>query len=353
MTWLRVRCVSPFCGHSRALPLAPWRIRWGVDNPSQFMRQNFYCGSCGRKGCEFEAPQHGTGQNGFQPDYAQSYPHGAEQRINGERKPGETWPDAAIRNRIEYLARYPGGDALLLVWRGPTGPGSMCGKFTAMASWSEVVAFSTPLTREDVQPTDNDREITFRVMSVLPVIVWDPVEKVRRVVPMRWGFPDPQNWKQPRPIHARAESIDTTKAFASAFLDGERGIVLVRTFNEAPDLSGPVAQHVITPGDQGAIGIAFVWRKFDLSELPGSMTACVMVTVPANSLIATLPTDRMPAVLAEKDWPTWLGEVGSAADAKACLKTVEGVQWTMTKEERSASKKPRSKPTVSDPGGLL
>ena len=37
---------------------------------------------------------------------------------------------------------------------------------------------------------------------------------------------------------------------------------------------------------------------------------------------------------------------------KACLKTVEGVRWTMTKEER-AQKAKRQKPTVSDPGGLL
>jgi hypothetical protein len=34
------------------------------------------------------------------------------------------------------------------------------------------------------------------------------------------------------------------------------------------------------------------------------------------------------------DWATWLGETGTPDDAKACLKTVEGVKWTMTKEER-------------------
>ena len=58
-----------------------------------------------------------------------------------------------------------------------------------------------------------------------------------------------------------------------------------------------------------------------------------MVTVPANELIATLPTDRMPAVLADEDWATWLGETDAHAEAaKATLKTVEGAGWTMTKE---------------------
>jgi putative SOS response-associated peptidase YedK len=62
---------------------------------------------------------------------------------------------------------------------------------------------------------------------------------------------------------------------------------------------------------------------------------CVMVTVPANALIATLPTDRMPAVLADADWATWLGGTGTPTDAKACLKTVESVRWAMTREERA------------------
>jgi putative SOS response-associated peptidase YedK len=216
----------------------------------------------------------------------------------------------------------------------------MCGKFTAMASWAEVVAFSQPLTADRDHKGDNDHEITLRVMSNLPVIIWDKKASIRRVVPMRWGFPDTKNWRVPKPIHARAETIDTTKAFAAAFLEGQRGIVIVRTFNEAPNVPGPTVQHTIPPGDQSAIGIAFVWGYFVIPRQPGLLTACVMVTVPANELIATLPTDRMPAVLADEDWATWLGETGTPDDAKGCLKTVEGVKWTMTKEERAATSRP-------------
>jgi putative SOS response-associated peptidase YedK len=230
----------------------------------------------------------------------------------------------------------------------------MCGKFTAMASWSEVVSFSQPLSREEVRESDNDRVITFRVMSNLPVIIWDKESKQRRVVPMRWGWPHPKNWKIPQPIHARAESIDDPKKpFARPFHDDQRGIVIVRNFNEAPDVPGPTVQHTITPGELGAIGIAFVWKRFELSDLPGAMTACCMVTVPANAVIATLPTDRMPAVLADEDWSVWLGETpADHGRVKVCLRTVEGVRWTMAKEEREAKTK-RGKPTVSDPGGLL
>jgi putative SOS response-associated peptidase YedK len=273
-------------------------------------------------------------------------------RIGGRRKELESSLAANARNKAEYRAKFPGGDALGEFRGGPPGPASMCGKFTAMASWADVVAFSKPLTRDDVVESDNDRVITFRVMSTLPVIVWDREAGKRRVVPMRWGWPDPKNWKIPKNIHARGETIDTTRLFAPSFLEGRRGIVIVRTFNEAPDVPGPTVQHTITPGDLGAIGIAFVWKRFDLRDLPGTLDACVMVTVAANKLIATLPTDRMPAILANEDWATWLGETGSPADAKACLRTVEGMRWTMTKEERAATAK-RREPTISDPEGLL
>ena len=60
----------------------------------------------------------------------------------------------------------------------------------------------------------------------------------------------------------------------------------------------------------------------------------------------------MPAILKPDDWTIWLGETGTPADAKACLKTAEGVRWTMTKEERAATTR-RRKPTLSDPEGLL
>jgi putative SOS response-associated peptidase YedK len=79
----------------------------------------------------------------------------------------------------------------------------------------------------------------------------------------------------------------------------------------------------------------------------------VRATVAANRLIAGLPTDRMPAVLAPEDWTAWLGETqADPAVVKACLHTVEDVRWTMRPEERAA-RPGRGKPTVSDPAGLF
>jgi putative SOS response-associated peptidase YedK len=72
----------------------------------------------------------------------------------------------------------------------------MCGKFTALASWSEVVAFSQPLTESgggegpSGDEGSNDEIVTYRVGGLLPVIVWDAETRARRAVKMRWGFPE-------------------------------------------------------------------------------------------------------------------------------------------------------------------
>jgi putative SOS response-associated peptidase YedK len=220
----------------------------------------------------------------------------------------------------------------------------MCGKIRARKSWAAAVDIAA--ARAD---GPGDETAVLRVMADLPVIVFDGGE--RMVLPMRWGFPDPRDWRRPRPIHARAETIDTTPAFAAAFRGGQRGIVLAQSFNEAPDdgKGGSGEQHVVTPAEP--IGLAFVWRRFDIAGQ--ALFACVMVTVPANRLLMGLPTDRMPAVIAPEDWATWLGEEAAPpAAAKGCLRTVDDVRWTMTREERAASTR-RARPAISDPGGLF
>jgi putative SOS response-associated peptidase YedK len=220
----------------------------------------------------------------------------------------------------------------------------MCGKFTAMSSWAEVVAFSQPLTVGGGN-VGEDRTVTFRVMDVLPLHVWDQEKRKRRILGARWGFPHPKDWRRPQLIHARSESIEATTPFAKAFLEGQRGISLVKTFNEAADVPGLTVQHTITP-DASMSGIAFIWCKFDIGAAT-PLYACVMATVPANKLIATLHTDRMPAILDQSDWAKWTGEEHATVDElKHMLRTHEGVSWKMAKEERA-------KAIVSDPTGLF
>jgi len=234
----------------------------------------------------------------------------------------------------------------------------MCGKFTAMVSWRRVVNFSQSLTirRDDGGP---DEEVTYGVAKPLPVIVWDHESNKRGVVPMRWGFPHPKDYRRPQPIHARSETIETTKAFAEAFASGQRGIVVFKTFNEGEETTTNTGtpktiQWTIDPRDGIPRGFAFLWRRFQLTDLPQPMLACVMVTVPANkllrdSILKNDPDPRMPAILEPEDWARWLGEVPTAPDeAKAVLKTMEGVNWKMAPEPKKPKPAKPSKPATPE-----
>ena len=70
-----------------------------------------------------------------------------------------------------------------------------------------------------------------------------------------------------------------------------------------------------------------------------------MVTVPANELIrrsvkSQEDDPRMPAILEDDAWSTWLGEDGAVpAAAKSVLKTMEGVNWTAAPEPKAPRKR--------------
>lgn len=227
----------------------------------------------------------------------------------------------------------------------------MCGKFTAQASWRDVVDFSQPLTGDSGGGGGGDEgaadeTFTYRVGGQLPVIIWHAGEKRRRVVPMRWAIPDRNG--APKHIHARAETVDKLPTFRESFVEGRRGIVVFKTFNERKDIRRPDGKTVgqqwtIDPKDGLPRGFSFIYTQAEVPNSPEPIWVCVMVTVPANDLIRRMIKEeeedpRMPAILAEEYdvWASWLGETGNdPVAAKALLKTVEGVTWQTFPEPKA------------------
>lgn len=211
----------------------------------------------------------------------------------------------------------------------------MCGKFTQLASWREVHAFSQPLVMQGA-----DALVVATPMRFASIMRLNSAG-VRELVPMRWGFAgkDDANPSRPKHMHARAETIDTRPTFARAFASG-RGILMVHTFNEGEELpSGKTRQWVLTPNDGVPIAIAVICEEW----VNGAerLDTFVQVTTPANALISRI-TDRMPAILPREAWGPWLGETGaSPAELKALLATYEdGGTWTMT--EQAPTRRPKS-----------
>ncbi len=206
----------------------------------------------------------------------------------------------------------------------------MCGKFTQMASWEEVVAFSQPLGALAA-----DQLVVIATPMRFAKIMRLDAEGQRELVPMRWGFPQraTNHPARPKHMHARCETVDERPTFAESFR-GRRGILMVETFNEGEELpGGKTKQWVIRPKDRKPIAIAVIFEEWmnDTDAKDERLLTFVQVTTPANALISRI-TDRMPAILPQADWPAWLGETPAPlAEVKALLRTFEdGGNWEMT-----------------------
>ena len=192
----------------------------------------------------------------------------------------------------------------------------MCGKFTQMMSWGELVALADLIGAPD-GPIE-----TVTPMRFATVIRLTP-EGVRQAARMRWGFV-PADARDPsvgtKFIHARAETLEQKPTFRDAFLE-RRGLLVVNTFNEGKEITPrKTEQHVVTLRDRKATAIAVIWERWHGNPALPPLETFAMVTVPANDVIGTI-TDRMPALVADEDWAKWLGEESATVDAlKAVLR---------------------------------
>ena len=209
----------------------------------------------------------------------------------------------------------------------------MCGKFTQMMRWGDLV------TLADLIGAPEGPAETVTPMRFATVIRLKPESK-RKTARMRWGLVPPSAKDPNRAlfIHARAESLDERPTFREAFLR-RRGLVVVKTFNEGKEIApNKTQQHTITQDNGRPVAIAVIWERWG-EKHGAALETFAMVTVPANALIGTI-TDRMPAVIPYGQWGTWLGETHASADElKALLVPFEG-DWTMQAEKPVKPMKP-------------
>lgn len=216
----------------------------------------------------------------------------------------------------------------------------MCGKFTAMMSWSEYCALAGVALSGGYAGTDAmqaDRMLgTFTPMSALPVLHLGPIGQ-RRITPMRWGW-HKRNIVDPSRgfahLHARSEDIDRTPTWIGPFHE-TRGVVLTRSFNIGEELpSGKVRQWICARPDGSPLAIAVLFSIREDATF-GTLRSCVMVTTAACPPLCERDS-RMPALLANpEEIRIWLGESAAAPDAiKSILRPYEGL-LVMREQEKA------------------
>lgn len=224
----------------------------------------------------------------------------------------------------------------------------MCGKFTQMATWAEIVSWKigeTPAealargqreAREAGGGAADDGIVLATPMRMAAILHLND-QGAREMTMMRWGFTKAGS-TQPRPdyMHARAETIDTRPTFRDSFAH-RRGLCFVRTFNEGEEVGKKTVQWTVTPKDGKPLAIAVIYEEWINGDQ--RLFTFVQVTTPPNPLIATI-TDRMPAIIPEAQQALWLGETAAPLDdVKAILQPYdEKGGWDFAPEP----KKPRA-----------
>jgi putative SOS response-associated peptidase YedK len=183
----------------------------------------------------------------------------------------------------------------------------MCGRymitstFEAMARLFEAApgALGPDAPRPNVSPTE-----------AVPAVVSEG--GARRIEPMRWGLLPPWHARPGQPpllINARAETLATKPAFREAARE-RRCLIPADGFYEWSGEKGGRTAWTIRARGGGMIAFAGVWQPWGP---PGArVPTCAIVTCAANATVAPIH-DRMPVIVAPRDFALWLGEAGPGA----------------------------------------
>jgi putative SOS response-associated peptidase YedK len=158
----------------------------------------------------------------------------------------------------------------------------------------------------------------------------DRVAASRRLRRLRWGLVP--SWAKDlsmgnRMINVRAETVADKPTFRR-LLASRRCILPADGFYEWQDLGpDPEAQgrrrprkqpFYITSRDGAPLALAGLWTTNSKADPEGPLDSCTILTTSANQLMGTIHT-RMPVILPEATWDTWLDPDLDDVDALAEL----------------------------------
>ena len=206
----------------------------------------------------------------------------------------------------------------------------MCGRFVT-ASSPQLLVERFGVT--DVQVADGEPD--YNVAPTEPVMVVRQRDDRRVLSRVRWGLV-PTWAKDPatgnKMINARAEGIEEKPAYRRAFVK-RRCIIPADGFYEwqvvgeprTPKGRPPKQPYFIHRRDGEPMAFAGLWEVWKVPEGFGDVAgaddgwlrSCAIVTTKANELLTPVH-DRMPVLLPESAWSTWLDpgndDVGTLTD---------------------------------------
>ncbi len=191
----------------------------------------------------------------------------------------------------------------------------MCGRYTLTAPGDAIVeAFELP------GPVETRPRYNITPTQEVAAVRVDGKGGERTLVNLKWGLvprwaDDPSIGN--RMINARSETVAEKPAFRWAFKK-QRCLVLADGYYEWKKLADGSKQPYYFRVDGGRpFGFAGLWERW--SREGEEVQSCALLTTSPNDLAAAVH-DRMPVILAEKDYDLWLDpSVGEAEKLNSLL----------------------------------
>jgi putative SOS response-associated peptidase YedK len=222
----------------------------------------------------------------------------------------------------------------------------MCGRFTNKLTWTEIVALyhlALPAPPHNLQPR-------FNICPTDPVDVVTEEDGKRDFVRMRWGL-IPRWWSRPlkdakiATFNARSETVETKPFFRDAF-KRTRCLIPASGYYEWQTTPGGKQPWYFTARDGSpALTFAGLWDEWRHKASGEKLRSCTMIITEANAFVAEVH-DRMPVILAERDFQPWLrGQAGAELLKPAPEDLLQ--RWPVSKRVNS-SKASADEPTLID-----
>jgi putative SOS response-associated peptidase YedK len=195
----------------------------------------------------------------------------------------------------------------------------MCGRYT-------VRRVSLIFTAFDAVPEVGFEEFTERpsLFNIAPSqhapIIRLNANGQRIVSAVRWGLIPHWTKGKPKqqPVNARSETAVSSPMFRQA-LERRRCLVPADGFYEWQGARPPKQPYFIHMQDDQMFAFAGVWERWKPDEDAEPVDTFTILTTEPNAIMSPIH-NRMPVILAEKDYDRWLDRNGSADGVKDLLK---------------------------------
>jgi putative SOS response-associated peptidase YedK len=195
----------------------------------------------------------------------------------------------------------------------------MCGRVRLSSDYSEI---KIRLKFDPAAPAPNFERDWNKPPTTPMLVAIRSIDGKRVPKMMGWGLLP--HWARDEKLsfstfNARSEDFTTKPAFRDAWKRRQRCLVVTDGFYEWKKLNVKDKQpYAIAMADGGQMVMAGLWASWKNPKSGEEILSCTILTCGPNDVVAELH-DRMPVILAESDWPAWLGETAAAEEELLAL----------------------------------